>query len=294
MLTKMSSSPKFQPTQDSPVLSDRDFRQLQAVIRKLSGIHMSESKFTLVASRVIRRLRALNMKGFAEYLEYLSDEPPESEWQDLVNCVTTNKTEFFREPHHFRILRSRVLIPRKAAHPTSQSRRLRIWSAACSGGHEPYTIAMTLSETLGSLLSWDVRILASDIDTDVLKIAESGYYPEDQIADIPKELRLRYCQKVTVSGQTRYRMSDEVKSLIAFRRINLNETPWPIRTKFHVIFCRNVMIYFDRPTQQQLLRRFYDFLEPGGLLFLGHSENIFGMEAYYSSLGETVYQRKAH
>jgi chemotaxis protein methyltransferase CheR len=252
-------------------LTTREFDSLRALIHEIAGIALAPAKRTLLESRLQRRLRALNLHSFADYIDRLA-QPGTPEVVEMINCVTTNKTDFYREPHHFRFLQQQVI-------PTAQARnigarRLRIWSAGCSTGEEPYTIALAVADALGPRLkSWDVRILASDIDTKVLETAAAGTYPADRIEVVPDHLRERYFSPSS-SSPGAWDIDDSLRRMITFRRINFADPRWPINTQFDLIFCRNVIIYFDRDTQAVLFERFAQLLKKDGHLVIGHSETL--------------------
>ncbi len=207
----------------------------------------------------------------------------------MINCVTTNKTDFFREAHHFDFLRDHVFPDLLAAARNGGPRRLRIWSAGYSTGEEPYTLAMAIREHFGPPPGWDVKILASDIDSDVLARAEEGVYDGQRLRDIPADLRGKYFLAGRGQDDGYYKVHPDLLELIAFRRINLMREAWPIHTTFNVILCRNVIIYFDRPTQQRLFERMAELLSPDGFLIVGHSENLFGITDLFVPLGNTIY-----
>lgn len=273
----------------SGALTDEDFDVFRQMIRHCAGIHLSDSKRALVSSRLAKRVRTLQMPSYSAYRDHLASLGGEHpEWQELINAITTNKTEFFREAHHFEFLRERLL-PHIERQGNQNGRRIRIWSAGCSTGEEPYTIAMTLAEHFGSQRGWDIRILASDVDTEVLAHAANGVYNEQIIAPIPESMRRKYLTAGKGSEAGTYRVCDELRELVTFRRINFNDQPWPIHARFDFIFCRNVLIYFDREKQEQFLRGFVQKLGPNGHLFLGHSENVMGDLPELAPLGSTIY-----
>jgi chemotaxis protein methyltransferase CheR len=209
----------------------------------------------------------------------------------MINAITTNKTEFFREAHHFALLRSTVLPALAAASRAGAPRRLRIWSAGCSSGEEPFSIALTVMEALPDVWSWDARILASDIDTDMLAKGEKGVYPLEQIAHVPAGMVPQHFLRGKGTREGLVCLRPAPRRLVTFRRINLQDEAWPIRTSFDCIFCRNVIIYFDRTLQQRLIARFTELLKPGGYLFLGHAESLLGMGMGLTYVGNTVYQK---
>jgi chemotaxis protein methyltransferase CheR len=274
-----------------PALRPRDFAWFQSLLYQEAGIHLSDGKQAMLASRLNRRARALGLPDLAAYARHLqNDDADRSERREFVNCLTTNKTEFFREAHHFDFLRRQVLpaFERRAAR--SGHRQLRIWSAGCSTGEEPYSLAITVSEHLGPRVSAAVQIVASDIDTQVLATAEAGIYDDERCKALPPATRKRYFLRGTGGSAGLWRVRPELKALISFCRVNLNDDQWPFDRLFDVIFCRNVIIYFDRPTQRRLFDRMADRLEPDGYLFLGHSESMLGVSDRFTLLETTVHR----
>ena len=275
-------------------LSDLEFQLLRKLIYSLTGISLSDAKRQLVKSRLQKRLRALNLDSFHAYHGYLTargEEDPERTF--FINCVTTNKTDFFREPHHFDFI-AKKLIPTlvKQADAGGRERKLRVWHAGCSTGEEPYTLAMTLDQAFHKQGVWDWRQLASDIDTGVLAHAERGVYERERVAPVPEPLLRRYFLKGTGAQSEAVRVKQELREHITFRKINLLDDLWPFRPgfQFDIIFCRNVVIYFDKPTRQRLFARYQEALKPGGYLFIGHSESLLGISDAFTSLGQTVYR----
>ncbi|MCS6866897.1 MAG: CheR family methyltransferase [Gemmataceae bacterium] len=270
-----------------PPLCDAEFHAIRDLLYEWTGISLSPAKRNMVCARLAKRLRHHGLHSFREYYQLLQDDSLGlQERQQFINCLTTNKTDFFREPHHFDFLRDPII----ATLQTRQVRRLRIWSCACSTGEEPYTLAMILAEHCPRSQGWDTEILASDIDTDVLAKAQQGIYPAERIAPVPEAWRRKYFLRGYGAKQGQVAVKPELRHRVKFRQINLTDDHWPIRTTFDVIFCRNVLIYFDRPTQSRILERFTHYLTPGGYLFLGHSENIHWLAERYRPLGGTVYQ----
>jgi chemotaxis protein methyltransferase CheR len=271
--------------------TDSDFEYLRHLVTTNTGITLGGHKRQLVYGRLARRLRQLGLATFEQYCRYV-DEHPGEEMGELVNAITTNLTSFFRENHHFEHLASHALpdiLGRNAA-----SRRLRLWSAGCSTGEEPYSIAMTLAETLGSSLSpWDARILATDIDTQVLARAAAGVYVDERIEGIEPARRRRWFRRGTGANAGKVRVNEELQALIAFRQLNLMDPQWPMRGPFDIVFCRNVVIYFDKPTQRQLFDRYADLLVPNGYLYVGHSESLHGTSERFRLIGRTIYQKTA-
>lgn len=273
------------------LLPKEDFEEIRQWLHRHVGITLADGKRQLVQSRLQRRLQYLNIDSFAEYREYVKTDP--DELREMTNSLTTNKTEFYREAHHFRHVAEKF-IPEliKSAKTGLVDRKLRVWHAGCSTGEEPYTLSIVLHKHLLSTGSWDVRLLASDIDTNVLEHAKQGVYDEDRLSPISIDERRRYFLRGCLPNKHQFRVRDELRSIITFRQINLIQTPWPIRqdVRFDMIFCRNVMIYFDKATQRQLFQRFAQLLKPNGLLFLGHSETMLGQSDQYTSLGQTIFK----
>lgn len=263
--------------------TERDFERIRRMIYDHAGIALTEQKRDMVYSRVARRLRDNGLDRFEDYLALLESDVG-TEWEAFVNSLTTNLTSFFREPHHFPVLAE---LARK--HP----RGLTVWCSAASTGEEPYSIAMTLADAYGSLAP-PVRILATDLDTHVLARAEAGIYTFDRLEKIPQAQIKRYLQRGTGSNEGRARIRRELRELITFRQINLLDERWPVRGPLDVIFCRNVMIYFDKTTQRGILERFSPLLAPHGLLFAGHSESFHHATDLFHLRGKTVYEPMRH
>lgn len=264
--------------------SDRDFRFLSRLANEQTGIVLAEHKRDMVYSRLARRLRALGLTRFSDYCDYLKSAEGQDELGNLVNAITTNLTHFFREPHHFNHLRDHVLKPLAAS---TGEKKLRIWSAACSSGMEPYSIAMTLRAILPRLEQWDAKILATDIDTNMLKAAMAGQYSASELPNIPAAYR----DGITDDDEYIY-MPESLKALIAFKHLNLLQ-PWPMKGLFDAVFCRNVVIYFDKPTQAKLFTRMADRIKPGGWLYIGHSETLNKVCDRFELVGRTLYRRVA-
>lgn len=262
-------------------ISDAEFSAISELVRAKIGIHLGNHKRNLVVARLASRLRTLGHDSFARYYEHLSQHDPEGqELRFMLNRLTTNKTSFFRERHHFDFVRDR-LIPELLQ---QGKHKLRAWSAACSTGQEPYSLAMLLGADQ-RLRGWDVRILASDVDTDVLADAQAAEYSAAEVAEVPAELRASSLDR---QGNT-FTIRRELRELVTFRHINLMQAPWPIHVHFDVIFCRNVLIYFDAPTQARLCERLAAQLEPRGNLFVGHSEMLHALTSALTLVGGTVY-----
>lgn len=275
---------------DTPVkLSDLEFDKLRKFIRDQTGISMAASKRHLVYRRLSTRLRELNIGSFREYRNYLQSGN-ESELEKFCNAVTTNLTSFFREAHHFDYLASTIL-PEIAARKGSTARRLRIWSAGCSTGEEPYSIAMTLSETLTDLRHRDAKILASDLDSNVLATGLAGIYRHEHVEKLPNARLKRWFLSGGTKTNPVFKVRPELQELITFKQLNLMHN-WPMNGLFDVIICRNVIIYFDKPTQRILIDRFANQLQDGGHLILGHSESLLNVSDRFALLGQTIYKKE--
>ena len=259
-----------------------DFARVRKLIYQHAGISLSEAKTDMVYSRVGRRLRTVGCNSFKAYLDGLENQDDPDEWQAFTNALTTNLTSFFREEHHFPIL---------AEHLTKISKPIRIWCSAASTGEEPYTIAMTACEAFGTLKP-PVEIIATDIDTNVLATASKGVYPYERVSKLSEKRRKDFFQKGTGAQEGSVRVRSELRQLIRFEPLNLLEPQWAVKEPFDVIFCRNVMIYFDKPTQSKILSRFVPLMKPNGLLFAGHSENFLYVSDELSLRGKTVYELK--
>jgi chemotaxis protein methyltransferase CheR len=270
--------------------SDLDFRSLSQLAYEHAGIVLPESKRNLVYGRLSRRLRTLELPSFREYREYLAANPRELE--SFINSLSTNHTKFFRESHHFDHLRSHVAAPFSHASAKAGGRKLRIWSAGCSSGEEPYTIAVVLKKEIHDVARHDVRVLASDIDTDVLAKAARGVYPASSVDEVPAPYRSYFEAKEDGEPVDQVFVNHEVQKLIAFRQLNMLG-PWPFKGLFDVIFCRNVMIYFDGPTKSKLVERFTQQVKLGGWLYIGHSESLIGSHPGLELVGRTIYRRVA-
>jgi len=274
------------------MISTHEFQQLRELIYTHTGISLSDHKHILVCSRLAKRLRHYGMTRYSDYYAYLTnDDHDGSELREMINAITTNKTDFFREAHHFNFLTNYVFPAYKSkVRGVREGRELRIWSAGASTGEEAYTLAMTVLEAFSLPFSREIKLLATDIDTNVLNHAAKGIYTAEQANKIPERLLHRYFHKGKDAHEGKVMAKPELKSLIAFRHLNLQETPWPMQRRFDVIFCRNVIIYFDKPTQARIISRFCQSLKPNGYLMLGHSESLHGLNAKFSHVGHSIYQ----
>ncbi len=275
-----------QPVEHEFELTDSEFKRLREIVHARTGIALSEAKRELVYGRLARRLRKLKLTSFAEYCQLVESSGSE-ELQELTNAITTNLTSFFRENYHFEQLAAEVLP--QVTSKRAASRRLRLWSAGCSTGEEPYSISIVLREALARLANWDVKLLATDIDSKVVATAAEGAYASERFKGVPPERVRNWFQPI--AGRPDFSgASAELKALITFKQLNLLD-PWPMKGPFDVIFCRNVVIYFDKDTQRGLFDRMADLQEPGGWLFIGHSENLHNVTRRYKLVGRTVYRR---
>jgi chemotaxis protein methyltransferase CheR len=256
-----------------------DFERVRRLIHERAGIALGEHKQEMVYSRLVRRLRALKLPCFRSYLD-LVEADDGGEWTEFTNALTTNLTAFFREAHHFDLLRERL-------RGWAPGRRVRIWCAASSTGEEPYSIAMTMVE---AFTSWTppCEVIASDVDTTALRKAEQGVYPLERVGKLDPERLRRYFVKASPDG-AQLRVRPELRALVSFQRVNLLSAQWPLSVPCDAIFCRNVLIYFDRLTQRRIIERFVPLLRPEGLLYVGHSEGLFHCADLFRALGRTVY-----
>jgi chemotaxis protein methyltransferase CheR len=266
-------------------LSEREFSRIKNRVYQVAGISLSDAKRTLVISRLSKIVRGLGLPGFDAYIDFLERGGSAQDGQNFVNALTTNLTRFYREDHHFEHLRSHVgaLMAEKP-----RGSRLRIWSAGCSTGQEPYTIGMDLLGAFPELRRWDFKILATDIDTAVIAKAAGGVYPENELNGLSSE-RARPFEKV---GDGSIRIPAAVRELVSFKPLNLIGPNWPMKGPFDAVFCRNVAIYFDKPTQGEVFSRLGKLLAPEGFLYIGHSENLGSGGEGFRLVGKTIYQSK--
>jgi chemotaxis protein methyltransferase CheR len=262
------------------VFTPTDFSRIRKLIHQRAGISLSEAKSDMVYSRIGRRLRVVGQDSFKDYLDHLESENNLDEWEAFTNALTTNLTSFFREEHHFPILAEQLLNLKKP---------IRIRCSAASTGEEPYTIAMTACEAFGTMKP-PVEIIATDIDTNVLATAARGVYPYERVSKLSEKRRKDFFQKGTGAQEGSVRVRNDLRSLINFQPLNLLEPQWALDEPFDVIFCRNVMIYFDKPTQSKILSRFVPLMKPHALLFAGHSENFLYVSDALHLRGKTVYE----
>ncbi|CAG9415563.1 CheR family methyltransferase [Providencia alcalifaciens] len=261
-------------------LTDDEFGRVCRFIHKKSGIVLTMNKKNMVYNRLLKRLRDCNIDNFSDYLRMLEREPLNAEWQAFINALTTNLTAFFREPHHFATLTDFLKSRRNS--------NINIWCSASSTGEEPYSIAMTVSDVLGAN-AVNAKVVASDIDTEVLEKAKQGIYRVEELKTLTALQRQRYFMKGVGEYEGFARVKPALSNMIEFRYLNLTEGDWQLQHRFDAIFCRNVMIYFDKEMQIKLLERFAPLLKPDGLLFIGHSENISQLTKQFVINGQTVY-----
>jgi len=267
--------------------SDEEFKTLCELVTKHSGIQLYDrGKRNMVYSRIARRLRVLEMSSFAEYLLFLQTEfGCEQEFSHCINALTTNLTAFFREAHHFTFLETTalpLLMRRNAA-----TKRIRIWSSGCSSGEEAYSIAMTVSKVVPD--DWDVRILATDIDSNMVEHGANAIYSDQLISNMDVSLLQQFFLKGSASG---VRVKDRLRSMVSFRRLNLLDTSWPMKGPFDIIFCRNVIIYFDNDTQEVLFNRYAEIMHDDSYMFIGHSEHLQHFKTPFRLIGQTVYDKR--
>ncbi len=270
-------------------LTESEFNFFRDLAKAYTGIKIADYKRNMVFRRISKRLRALGMDDVSDYCRFVAGEGGHGELQYLINVLTTNKTAFFREKHHFDHLATRALPSLLEDCSARGTRRLRIWSAGCSSGEEAYTIAMTLYDAVPKLADWDARILATDIDTDMIERGRRGVYATGDTKAFPPKARSKFVE--TMAGdKTRMRMARDLRSLIDYRPLNLLG-PWPMTGRFDVIFCRNVVIYFDKPTQRVLFDRFADMLRDNCFLYIGHAESLYKVTQRFRVVGKGVYRK---
>ncbi len=267
--------------------TDSDFNFIQKLVADSTGIVLSEGKRDMVYSRLTRRIRELKLDSYKVYCDRLKSGDAD-ELVAFTNALTTNLTSFFREPHHFDFLKDKLLPDIKK---NKASKQLRIWSAGCSSGEEPYSIAMVVDEVFGAVMdSWDIKILATDLDSNMVQTGANGVYKEERVTGLTKSRLNKYVKSGSGKNSGKVKMSPKLQKLITFKELNLmNE--WPIKGPFDFMFCRNVVIYFDKPTQKVLFDRYADLLVPDANLFIGHSESLLNVTTRFELLGKTIYTK---
>lgn len=272
------------------LLSESEFRQISDLVYRHCRINLHEGKRELVRARIIKRVHAGGFDSVSRYLDHVLADRSGQEFPKLINSLCTNLTGFFREGAHYAYLEKQFLPALLAKRRKQDNNQILVWSAGCSSGEEPYSLAMTLLEATDGPGSWDVKILATDISTRMLQVAREGVYPKKRAATVAPLLRAKHLVPDQIDGQPVVRVNSQLRDLVRFRYLNLMEH-WPFRGPFDFIFCRNVMIYFDKPTQQALVNRFWERLRPGGLLFTGHSESLTGIAHKFDYVQPTIYSR---
>jgi chemotaxis protein methyltransferase CheR len=271
-------------------LKDSDFEKIRGLIYDQCGINLTEAKKELVKARLSKRLRSGQFKSFRDYYEYVLNDASGKELILLLDSIATNFTFFFREPKHFEYLRS-VFLPEIMDKKKREEKKLKFWSAGCSSGEEPYSIVMTLLEAIETPLIWNIHVLATDLSTRMLKTAQAGIYPKEKVRDLPSLMIKRYFLKGKREWQNYVKVKDQLKQYIQFQRLNLME-PFSFADPFDCIFCRNVMIYFDKEKQTNLVNRFYECLHPGGVLIIGHSESLTGIPHNFRYVKPSIYKKE--
>lgn len=265
----------------------KDFENIRDLVGDRTGIVLSDHKITMVYGRLSRRLRQLKIQSFREYLDLLEDESGQ-ELVEFTNALTTNLTSFFREPHHFEYMRSHAV---PALLKNRPNHKLRIWSAGCSTGEEPYTIGITMHEAMANYIrNWDVKILATDLDTNVVQKGKNGIYEEERVNGIEANRLKKWFRKGRDENEGKVSVSEKIRELITFKQLNLLHD-WPMRGPLDIIFCRNVVIYFGKDTQRELFNRYADLLADDGYLFIGHSENLHKICDRFQLIGKTIYRK---
>jgi chemotaxis protein methyltransferase CheR len=270
-------------------LTDVDYERISRLVYDQCGINLQEGKKELVRARLGKRMRLGQFHSFRDYYQYVIHDASGEELVHLLDSISTNFTYFFREEKHFQFLRTDFL-PELVARKKNKEGRIRFWSAGCSSGEEPYSVAITLLEGLQNPLGWHVEILGTDISTRVLKAAAAGIYPHERIRSLPQALTRKYFLKGDRQWKEHVKVKDRIKHNVQFRRLNLKE-PFHFKDPFDCIICRNVMIYFDKKTQAALVNRFYDYLEVGGVLMIGHSESLTGISHPFHYVRPTIYKK---
>jgi len=271
-------------------LTSRQFKVLAALAEERWGLHLPEKKQTIVTSRLVSFVRKGPFDSVGDYLDHLHNRATEQDMLAFFDLLSTNTTSFFRDAGHFTCIEREIYTALDRGMIELPGRKFRVWSAACSTGPEPYTIAISAIEHLKILSRLDYQILATDLSTTALRAAKAAQYPAKMLEGIDAGIVARYFKPIDLNGEPGFEVSDQVRSMVTVRRLNLMER-WPMRGPFQVIFCRNVMIYFDRDTRQKLVERFYDLLAPGGMLVLGSAETLSGLGTKFESVAPSIYRR---
>lgn len=267
------------------LFTDKDFAHIKRIVYDFAGIDLNESKKNLVYNRLAKRIRFLEKHSFSEYISYV-EQQGEQEFVHLINAITTNLTFFFRENHHFEYL-AETVIP-GLLQKNQGTRKIRIWSAGCSTGEEPYSLAIVLKETVPA--GWDAKVIATDLDSNVVETGRNGVYKLDRLKGMSEARKKRWFMKGTGAREGYAKVKKELQDVIEFGQLNLM-SDWPIKDSIDVIFCRNVVIYFDKPTQSRLFDRYANLLQPDGHLFVGHSESLYNVCDRFELLGKTIYRK---
>jgi chemotaxis protein methyltransferase CheR len=269
-------------------LTEAQFMQISRLVYKHCGINLHDGKKELVRARLAKRLRQGNFNSFRTYIQHVLSDESGQEFSMLIDSLSTNLTSFFRENQHFEFLKNTFLPALLNTKRKNHDQKIRAWSAGCSSGEEPYSLAITLIDYLLGKGSWDVKVLATDISTSNIRIGKVGLYKKERIKSIPPILKQKYLKLRLINEQKIYEVNKVIRDAVIYRYLNLVQD-WPIRGPIDFIFCRNVMIYFDKPTQQRLVNRFWDILDSGGLLFTGHSESLTGIAHKFDYVEPTIY-----
>jgi chemotaxis protein methyltransferase CheR len=272
-------------------MTDADFKKISTLVYELCGIHLHEGKKELVKARLGKRVRAGRFSSFREYYQYAVEDPSGEELTHLLDSIATNFTSFFREPQHFDYLQKEFMPGLAAGGSKGCQKKLRFWSAGCSSGEEPYSLLICLYETLPDFPSWDIQILATDLSQKILKTAMTGVYPQERIASVPVPVKKKYFLQGENQWRNHVKVKDFLKQPIRFQRFNLLDS-LTVREPFDCIFCRNVMIYFDKKTQARLVNGFYEYLAKGGVFFIGHSESLAGIPHRFQYVRPAIYKKE--
>jgi chemotaxis protein methyltransferase CheR len=291
MVMLLDSSSAIEPEREFRFRAE-EFQYISSLVYERSGIVLAAHKKDMVYTRLARRLRALGLTSFEDYCHLIQSDEGTAEIGSLINAITTNLTKFFRENHHFEHLRQVALRDATDKVLHGSLRRLRIWSAGCSSGEEPYSIAITIIESIPGIAQWDARILATDLDTSMVAKAAAGVYAPAALDEVPNAIRAKYFERVRRTEGESWLVSERARRLLTFKQLNLLE-PWPMRGPFDAIFCRNVMIYFDAATKVNLVGRYAELLRPKGWLYIGHSESLLEDQSLFKLRGRTIYQKVA-
>lgn len=272
------------------VLSEKDFCKISQLVYDHCGINLHDGKKELVRARLAKRLRLGKFRTFPEYMKHVLEDKTGMEFSILIDSLSTNLTSFFREPQHFEFLHTQFLPALLEQKRKKRNFKIRVWSAGCSSGEEPYSMAIVLLEAIQGQGRWDVKVLATEISTSMLEIAKTGIYNTERVKPVPSLQKQKYLVPHHANGQKIFEVSKALRDAVIFRYLNLMGD-WPIKGALDFIFCRNVMIYFDKPTQSRLINRFWDLLDSGGVLFTGHSESLTGIEHKFKYVQPTIYMK---